>query len=231
MTAAEIVALVLMLLGALQTLIAAIGLQRFPDVLTRMHAASKPQTVGLILMMLGVAVALGSVAGVALALLVVLAQMVTVPVSSTMVARAAFRRGFARGGRYVTDELTPRLARSLDEDDDEDGFIDEDALAKVDENFHGDTERFPTNVVAAHDRSDLSRISNWDEEESEPLSRGGEMDIDADDLLDPEDARAAEEEAERAAAEDDLSEDLTGQEVPSGDDDAHEPDPDEMPQR
>lgn len=227
MSVTETIIVVLMLLGALQTLVAAIGLQRFPEVLTRMHAASKPQTVGLIFIMLGVAISLGSVAGIGLALLVVLAQMFTVPVSSTMIARAAFRRGFTHGNRYAVDELTPRLARSLDEDDDEDGFIDEDELARVDENFRGDTERFPTNTVAADDRSDLSRTPNWEDEEATALSSDDELDIDADDLLEPDEVGAAEEKARQAAADVDLSDDLTGEAAADEPDNAHEADPDE----
>ena len=42
-----------LVLGALLTLIAAIGILRFPDVLTRMHSATKPQVLGLLLILLG----------------------------------------------------------------------------------------------------------------------------------------------------------------------------------
>ena len=46
-------AAICLLLGALLTLIAAIGILRFPDVLTRMHSATKPQVLGLLLILLG----------------------------------------------------------------------------------------------------------------------------------------------------------------------------------
>ena len=42
-----------LLLGALLTLIAAIGILRFPDVLTRMHSATKPQVLGLLVVLVG----------------------------------------------------------------------------------------------------------------------------------------------------------------------------------
>ncbi len=45
----------LLLLGSALALVAAIGLVRFPDVLTRMHAATKPQTLGLLLVLAGLA--------------------------------------------------------------------------------------------------------------------------------------------------------------------------------
>lgn len=182
----DAVAIGLMVLGAVVALIASVGLVRFPDVLTRMHAASKPQTLGLILLMLGVALVLRSVAGVCMVVLVLGAQMVTVPVSATSLARAAFRRGFVRPGRYAIDELTPRLARTLDEDDDEDGFIDEDELG--DGGFAGAEERFPTNTVShGAEGTDLSRIRNWDQEESAPLVSAEEIDIDEDDLVEAQD--------------------------------------------
>lgn len=205
MTITDTIALVLMLLGALLTLVAALGLQRFPDVLMRMHAASKPQTLGLILILAGVALAIGSFAGIAIMLLVVLAQMVTVPVSGTLLARAAFRRGFVSGGEYAIDELSPRLARTLDEDDDEDGFIDEVDMGAGEPGFGSGDDRFPTNVVrGAHDTADLSRISNWDEPETTPLIEPEEIDIDEDDLVDADEAPAREERAiERATGDGD----------------------------
>lgn len=188
MPIADAAALVLMILGALMFLVASVGLVRFPEVLSRMHAASKPQTLGLILMVAGMALVLRSVEGLCLAILVLLAQMATVPVASTLLARAAFRRGFVRGGTYAIDELSPRLARTLDEDDDEDGFIDEDELGPEVGDFADADERFPTNVVGAGDAgSDLSRLSNWDEDETAPSIEPEEIDIDESDLLEPED--------------------------------------------
>lgn len=193
MPIADAIALILMLAGALVTLIASIGLERFPDVLSRMHAASKPQTLGLLLVLAGMAVALGSFAGACLALLVMLAQMATVPVSSTMLARATFRRGFVRGSGYVVDELSPRLAHSPDADDDDDGFIDEDELGMLGEDFPADHDRFPTNEVGdQHAGTDISRYANWDEAEIESLIEPEEIDIDASDLLDAEEAETSE---------------------------------------
>ncbi|MGP9694392.1 monovalent cation/H(+) antiporter subunit G [Brachybacterium sp. AOP25-B2-12] len=196
----DLIALVLMVLGALLTLVASVGLQRFPDVLTRMHAASKPQTLGLVLILAGVALAIGSFAGAAIMVLVVLAQMVTVPVSSTLLARAAFRRGFVSGGSYAVDELSPRLARSLDEDDDEDGFIDEVDMGADDHGFGAEHDRFPTNVVQSPPSgADLSQFPNWDEPETTPLVEPEELDIDEEDLVEAEDVPDREAHARREA--------------------------------
>lgn len=49
----DILAIVLILFGALLCLSAAIGLARFRDTVSRMHTSSKPQTLGLISTLLG----------------------------------------------------------------------------------------------------------------------------------------------------------------------------------
>ena len=49
----DAVAAALLVLGALLTLTAAIGIVRFPDVLTRMHSATKPQVLGLLAVIAG----------------------------------------------------------------------------------------------------------------------------------------------------------------------------------
>ncbi|MEH3032642.1 MAG: monovalent cation/H(+) antiporter subunit G [Aeromicrobium erythreum] len=94
-----------LLLGSALALVAGIGLVRFPDVLTRMHAATKPQTLGLLLVLLGLALRLQSV-GVAVTLALVAAfQLLTAPVAAHMVGRAAFRTGFVDRDQLVVDEL------------------------------------------------------------------------------------------------------------------------------
>ena len=52
----EIVAGLCLVLGSLMSLAAAIGLLRFPDLLSRMHAGTKPQVFGLLLLLDGVIV-------------------------------------------------------------------------------------------------------------------------------------------------------------------------------
>ena len=52
-TAFDIASACCLVAGALLGLAAAIGLVRFPDLLSRMHAATKPQVLGLLLVVLG----------------------------------------------------------------------------------------------------------------------------------------------------------------------------------
>jgi multicomponent Na+:H+ antiporter subunit G len=92
----DVIAGALLVVGALLATVAAIGIVRFPDVLSRMHAATKPQTVGLLMILAGVALRLQSVAAVTVLGLIAVFQLLTAPVSAHIVGRAAFRTGLAR---------------------------------------------------------------------------------------------------------------------------------------
>jgi multicomponent Na+:H+ antiporter subunit G len=79
--------------GALLCLAAAIGLIRFRDILSRMHAATKPQVLGVLLVLLGLGLRLRSPLDIGMLLLIGLFQLLTVPVAGHMVSRAAYRTG------------------------------------------------------------------------------------------------------------------------------------------
>lgn len=101
----DIAALVLVLIGALLCLTAAIGLLRFHDVPTRLHAATKPQVLGLILICIAVALSLRSWQVVALLVPIVLIQLATAPLSAHMVGRQAYRNGTIDETSLYVDEL------------------------------------------------------------------------------------------------------------------------------
>lgn len=105
---ADVLVLVLVLLGALLCLSAAVGLLRFGDVPSRLHAATKPQVLGLVLICLAVAVGQRTVGGILLGLVlvvpVVLMQFATAPLSAHMVGRQAYRNGTIPHGTLVADE-------------------------------------------------------------------------------------------------------------------------------
>lgn len=92
----SIVAGVLMVLGAALAVLAGLGLVRFPDVLTRLQAATKLQVPGLALVLIGAALAAEHGSDVALLLLVAVFQTITVPVLGMIVGRAAYRTGDVR---------------------------------------------------------------------------------------------------------------------------------------
>nr|WP_281497550.1 monovalent cation/H(+) antiporter subunit G [Ornithinimicrobium sp. F0845] len=87
------IGLVLILAGAVLCLTAAIGLLRFNDLLTRMHAATKPQVLGVLLVLCGVALSKEGGLHIGMLLLVGIFQMLTIPVGAHMVGRAGFRTG------------------------------------------------------------------------------------------------------------------------------------------
>ena len=78
-------AALLIVAGAFFSLVAGVGLFVLPDLLSRMHAAAKPQVLGLLLMLLGLAVLWRSWAWAPILLLAWVAQMVTAPVASHLV--------------------------------------------------------------------------------------------------------------------------------------------------
>jgi multicomponent Na+:H+ antiporter subunit G len=101
----DTVALILILIGALLCLTAAIGLVRFTDVATRLHAATKPQVLGVILICLAIALSLRSWPVVAFLIPVVLIQLATAPLSAHMVGRQAYRNGTIPEKALLVDEL------------------------------------------------------------------------------------------------------------------------------
>ncbi|MEJ7845147.1 MAG: monovalent cation/H(+) antiporter subunit G [Acidimicrobiales bacterium] len=77
--------------GALLILVAGIGVIRLRDVLSRMHALAKASTAGVVLVLLGAALVLRSTADVTSVLLAAVLQLLTSPVSATLVSRATYR--------------------------------------------------------------------------------------------------------------------------------------------
>ena len=104
-TVRDAVAVVLVLIGAFLCLTAGLGLVRFPDVLTRMHAGTKPQVLGILLIMIGGAIRLEGWSATWMLLLVAAFQLLTAPVSAHMVSRVAYRRRHVRRDLLLVDEL------------------------------------------------------------------------------------------------------------------------------
>ncbi|WP_104165587.1 monovalent cation/H(+) antiporter subunit G [Cryobacterium sp. N22] len=101
----DVVTAVLVLLAALMCLAAGVGLLRFPDVLTRLHSATKPQILGLMAVTLDIAVTNFSVGTVTLVVAIVLFQALTAPMAAHLVARASYQTDHLRPDLLVIDEL------------------------------------------------------------------------------------------------------------------------------
>lgn len=89
MTPLEGVSLVLLALGCAFYGAGTIGLLRFPDVFTRLHALTKADNVGLFLVGLSMALLADGVRAVLLILLVWVAGLVTATTSASLLARHA----------------------------------------------------------------------------------------------------------------------------------------------
>jgi multicomponent Na+:H+ antiporter subunit G len=92
---------VCMLLGALLAVSGTLGIVRFPDVLSRLHAATKPQVLGPMLML--------AAAGLAAF------QVLTLPVAAHMIGRAAYRTKHVKLERLYRDELAEAVERATDD--------------------------------------------------------------------------------------------------------------------
>jgi multicomponent Na+:H+ antiporter subunit G len=102
----------LLLLGALFSLVAAIGVVRLPDLYTRMHAASKAGAVGGGLVLLAVAL-LSFEVGVALRAIVgFVFLLLTTPVSAHLLARASYRTTDQSHMKMVVDDLKSKTSQN-----------------------------------------------------------------------------------------------------------------------
>jgi len=114
-TIADVGSAVFFLTGALLTLASGIGVLRFPDLLARMHASTKPHVLGVLLALVGYALRLRSWYLFGALTLIALFQLLTIPVAAHMVARAGYRTGKIDIDQLVVDELTQDLEASITE--------------------------------------------------------------------------------------------------------------------
>jgi len=101
----EIIAGCLILIGSGFCFVAALGIVRLPDTLTRMHAATKAGTLGAGLLIVGGAVFYQEL-GVTLRAVTIIALLIlTAPVAAHLVGRASYLSGVELSDRTWIDEL------------------------------------------------------------------------------------------------------------------------------
>lgn len=98
----DVLSAVFILTGSLLALTAALGMIRFPDTLSRMHAATKPQTFGMILVLIGTLIRISGHADSGMLILTGLFTLITAPVIAQRVGRLAYRE--QRGTDGLLDE-------------------------------------------------------------------------------------------------------------------------------
>ncbi|KKJ93716.1 monovalent cation/H(+) antiporter subunit G [Micromonospora sp. HK10] len=97
--------------GAMLCLAAGVALLRFPDLLFRLHAAAKPQVLGLLLVLLGCALRLRNGVDITTLVLIGLFQLASAPVAAHMVGRTAYPHRDIGRDLLITDELAPDWER------------------------------------------------------------------------------------------------------------------------
>ena len=113
-TLQEIGVAVFATLGCLFAMLSAVGICVMPDVYTRLHAASKAGTLGVICALLAAAIRFADLAVSVQALLVVGFLFATAPIAAQRIARAAYRRGVPLEEDTAIDELAGRYDEATD---------------------------------------------------------------------------------------------------------------------
>jgi len=103
MSSSQILGGLVLMAGALFLFFGALGVLRMPDCYTRIQAGTKASTLGAILSMAGIAILHPSWTGKSL--LVIFFVLLTNPVSSHVLARAAHRAGILPTEESVVDKL------------------------------------------------------------------------------------------------------------------------------
>jgi multicomponent Na+:H+ antiporter subunit G len=108
---------VTMIVGTFLVAVAGLGLVRFPDVFTRMHAAGKAGTMGISLVILSSVICFAGVDNSILVrgLIAIFFQFLTTPTSTHLLARTSYIRNYSLTERTVVDELKGMLPSLPDE--------------------------------------------------------------------------------------------------------------------
>jgi multicomponent Na+:H+ antiporter subunit G len=104
----DVLATLAVVLGAAFGVLSAIGIVRMPDVYIRLQVASKASSLGIALLMLGVAAHFDDVSVTIRAVLVVLFLFLTAPVAAHVIGRAAYITHTPLAPGTAPDELAGR---------------------------------------------------------------------------------------------------------------------------
>ena len=111
--ALDVIAAALVLAGSVLALTAAIGVVRLPDTLARMHSATKPQVLGLILVLVGALMRLRGSHDAGMVTVSIIFTLITAPVVAHRVGRLAYQE------QDMTEVLAvDQLVELTDEDQD-----------------------------------------------------------------------------------------------------------------
>ena len=96
---------IIILIGAIFSFIAALGMLRMPDLLMRMHAGTKAGTLSVGLILLGTGIDFGTISAITKCLLAIIFLFITIPIGAHMLGRAAYFIQVPLWKKTVIDEL------------------------------------------------------------------------------------------------------------------------------
>lgn len=108
----EQITAILLITGSLFCFIAALGMLRLPDTLTRMHAATKAGTLGAGLILIAVAAFYHEIGTTLRSAAAIVFLLLTAPVAAHLIGRAAYHSGIKLSRRTWTDHYGDALKRS-----------------------------------------------------------------------------------------------------------------------
>lgn len=108
----DVVTAILLLFSAALSLAAGIGLLRFRSPFYRMHAATKPQILGVMCILLAMALWAKTPSDAMFLVPIAIFQLLTVPVGAHMIGRAIYRGKHAHTEMLYADELEPVVERA-----------------------------------------------------------------------------------------------------------------------
>lgn len=95
---------ILLLMGALFMLLAAIGLVRMPDLYMRMHATTKAPAMGMLLLLAGLCTCFPQTSVIIKSLLVIIFIFITAPVSTHLISRTAYQMKVKKWKNTIYDD-------------------------------------------------------------------------------------------------------------------------------
>lgn len=101
----EIAMTIILGLGSLLILLGAIGLNRFPDIYMRMHAATKAPSLGISLMLIAFILYFGTYAIALKAVMIILFIFITTPIASHAIGATAHHLKIKKWTKMKMDDL------------------------------------------------------------------------------------------------------------------------------
>lgn len=109
----SIVVSALLVIGGLFSVVAAIGLHRFPDVYSRMHSASKAGTLGSGVILIALAIHTDDLGTMTRAIAGFVFLLLTAPIAAHLLSRAAYAAGYRMWEGSVRDEISDADTKAL----------------------------------------------------------------------------------------------------------------------